>query len=186
MVSFARAMALNEMAILGDRTIATLPRMSVEFRTTPDLAMEPNEKSEVVFTIKSMKFECGNTEIVGDDAREIAFYLMRYGRWICGEPMALFEGRKVVALQFVFEPEEVHEGQGFKTIGGLSQMVSSAYRELTVDDTGVVAIDIRHDPEIFTLRIPEGFKNETLPLWQFILQPDPKFGETKFAKTIDM
>ncbi|MBX5272611.1 hypothetical protein HJB99_28785 [Rhizobium sp. NLR17b] len=185
-VSFARAMACNEMAILGDRTIATLPRMSIEFRTTPDLAMEPNEKSEVLFTIKSMRFECGDTEIVGDDAREIAFYLMRYGRWSCGEPKALFEGKKVIALQFVFEPEEVHEDQGIETIGGLSQMVSSAYRELTVDDTGVVALDIRHDPEIFTLRIPEGFKNETLPLWQFILQPNPKFGEEELFKSIDM
>lgn len=185
-ISFARAMALNEMAILGDRTIATLPRLSVEFRTTPDLAMEPNENSEVVFTIKSMRFECGDTEIIGDDAREIAFYLMRYGRWTCGEPTASFEGMKVIALQFVFEPEEVHEDQGCETIGGLSQMVSSAYRELTVDDTGVVALDIRHDPEIFTLRIPEGFKNETLPLWQFILQPNPKFGEAEFTKSIDM
>ncbi|QPB24552.1 hypothetical protein [Rhizobium sp. 007] len=185
-ISFVQAMALNEMAILGDRTIATLPRLSLEFRTTPDLAMEPDENSEVVLTNKSMKFECGDTEIVGDDAREIAFYLMRYGRWPCGEPTASFQGKKVIALQFLFEPEQVHEGQGCETIGGLSQMVSSAYRELTVDDTGVVALDIRHDPEVFTLRIPEGFKNETLPLWQFILQPNPVFGQTEIKKTIDM
>ncbi|MQW42533.1 hypothetical protein GHK68_09320 [Sinorhizobium meliloti] len=185
-ISFGRAMALNEMATLGDRTIATLPRLSVEFRTTPDLAMEPDENSEVVFTIKSMHFECGDTEIMGDDAREIAFYLMRYGRWTCGEPMALLDDKKVIAIQFVFEPEEVHEDQCCETIGGLSQMISSAYRELTVDETGVVALDIRHDPEIFTLRIPEGFKNHTLPLWQFILQPNPRFGEADFKKSIDM
>jgi hypothetical protein len=185
-ISFTQAMAVNEMAVLGDRTIATLPRLSVEFWTTSDLAMEPDENSEVVFTINSMKFECGDTEIIGDDAREIAFYLMRYGRWPCGEQTPLFDGKKVIALQFVFESEEVHDDQGFETIGGLSQVVSSAYRELTVDDTGVVALDIRHDPEVFTLKIPEGFKNQTLPLWQFILQPNPKFGQSEITNQIDM
>lgn len=178
-ISFARAMAVNEMATLGDRTIATLPRLSVEFRTTPELAMKPDANSEVVFTIKSIRFECGHTEVLGDDAREIAFYLMRYGRWPCGEQIPLFDGDKVIALQFVFEPEEVHPEQGFETIGWLSQMVSSAYRELTVDESGVIALDVRHDPEMFTLHIPQGFKSETLPLWQFVLQPNPKFGRAQ-------
>ncbi|MBB3165756.1 hypothetical protein FHS25_006268 [Rhizobium laguerreae] len=185
-ISFVQAMAVNEMATLGDRSIATLPRLAIQFWTTPELAMEPDENSEVVFTIKAIKFECGDTEIIGDEARDIAFYLMRYGRWSCGEQTPLFDGNKVIALQFVFEPDEVHADQGFETIGGLSQMVSSAYRELTVDDTGVMALDIRHDPEVFTLRIPQGFKNETLPLWQFILQPNPKFGKADAEKSIDL
>ncbi len=41
-ISFVQAVAVNEMALLGDRTIATLPRLSLEFRTTPELAMKPN------------------------------------------------------------------------------------------------------------------------------------------------
>lgn len=136
-------------------------------------------RTPMVFTIKSMRFECGQTEIIGDEAREIAFYLMRYGRWPCGEQIPIFDGEKVIALQFVFEPEGVHPEQGIETIGCLSQMVSSAYRELTVDDSGVIALDVRHDPEVFMLRIPQGFKSETLPLWQFILQPNPEFGRAQ-------
>jgi len=176
-VTFAHAMALNEMALLGDRTIATLPRLSVEFRTTPDLAMQPDENSEVVFTIKSMRFECGHAEILGDDAREIAFYLMRYGRWPADASEVVFEEGKVAALRFVFKPEQTHENQDCETIGCLSQMVSSAYRELTVDDRGIVSLDVRLDPEAFTLQIPADFRNNTLPLWQFILQPNPNFGK---------
>ena len=69
-------------------------------------------------------------------------------------------------------------------IGCLSQTVSSAYRELTVDDSGVIALDIRHDPDVFMLRIPDGFKSDTLPLWQFILQPNPEFGPSQAEREV--
>lgn len=54
-------------------------------------------------------------------------------------------------------------------------MVSAAYRDLTVDDEGVFSLDVRYDPEFFELRIPEGYKGNALPLWQFSIQPNPEF-----------
>ncbi len=55
-------------------------------------------------------------------------------------------------------------------------MISCAFRELTVDDgSGVFSLDVKYDPDYFSLAIPRGFKSEVLPIWQFILQPNLEF-----------
>lgn len=56
-------------------------------------------------------------------------------------------------------------------------MVSSAYRELTVDGRDITSLDVRLDPDAFTLHIPADFWNDTLPLLQYTIQPNPDFGK---------
>jgi len=73
-------------------------------------------------------------------------------------------------MRFVYAPMEPVEEQAPQIVGTLSNMVSKSYKELTVRDGAVVALDIKHDPDVFTLGIPEGYQG-LLPLWQFILQP---------------
>lgn len=50
------------------------------------------------------------------------------------------------------------EDQRFQIAGTLSAMVSSAYREMSMRERAVVSIDVKHDPDVFSLGIPENYK----------------------------
>ena len=54
-------------------------------------------------------------------------------------------------------------------------MVSSAFQELTVEDDGVVSMDVRYDPVFFNLQIPKKYNGQSLPLWQLVLEPNLDF-----------
>ncbi len=60
-------------------------------------------------------------------------------------------------------------------IGELSSMVSASYAEQTVYEKSVIALDTNLDPSVFAVEIPEDYKGNDLPLWQFVLQPNPDF-----------
>ncbi|OKP74457.1 hypothetical protein BTE77_21145 [Ensifer adhaerens] len=175
-ITFSIAMARNEMASLGERTIGTLPELAIELRTSPEEAQVPDESGAVSFMTREIAIYCGGREIVDRTAKDIAFYLIRYGRWPEKENTAQFEGEKVISLRMVFAPEEPEEGQGFDIVGSFSQMISTAYQELTVKDGKVATLDVKQDPAFFRLTIPEDFKDENLPLWQLVLVPNENFG----------
>lgn len=54
-------------------------------------------------------------------------------------------------------------------------MVSASYGEQTTYEQSVIALDTNLDPGVFSVKIPEGYKGKYLPLWQFIIQPNPDF-----------
>lgn len=176
-IDLPHGMARNELAMLGERTIATLPPLSIEF------IGDPNDERAIVqpdgtatFTIRQVQMKCAGKEITHEEEKRIAFYLMRYGRWSETEaPTTLVDGR-LMGFAFVSSPdEEPRDDQPFHMLGDLSSMVSSAFRELTVGDDGVFSLDVKYDPAFFELKIPEGYKGDALPLWQFLIQPNPDF-----------
>lgn len=176
-IDLPHGMARNELSLLGDRMIATLPPLSIEFTGDPQderAVVQPD--GTAVFTIRQVQMKCAGKVITQEEEKRIAFYLMRYGRWPESEaPASIVEGR-LVALTFVSKPDEgPSNDQPFHIVGDLSSMVSAAYRDLTVGDEGVFSLDVRYDPEFFDLRIPEGYKGNALPLWQFSIQPNPEF-----------
>ncbi|UVK40575.1 hypothetical protein LHFGNBLO_002057 [Mesorhizobium sp. AR10] len=171
-IGFADAMARNEMATLGDRTIATLPDLRIEFHGDPDECFVPDDSGQVRFTTRRIKIYCRNQEVADGDGKEIAFYLMRHGNWPEQYAHAMMDEGKVVGVRFGFSPRSPVEDQDLQIIGALSTMVSSAYGEMTVGESSILALDVQDDPDVFSLRIPEGFKDQALPLWQFTLQPN--------------
>ena len=171
-VNFIDAIARNEMAKLGDRMIATLPDLRFEMLGNPDECSIPDAAGEVGFTVRSVHIYCHENEVIDERGKQIAFYLMRYGEWPVSEATALMRDRKVVGLRWVFSPEDPVDNQHFQIVGTLSSMISNAYRELTVEDNKVIALDVKQDPNFFTLEIPVGYKESPLPLWQFILEPN--------------
>lgn len=170
-INFIEAIARNEMALLGDRMIATLHELSIEFLGDPNECLVPDSNGEVKFIIRKVRVTCRGREVTDDVGKTIAFYLMRYGKWIEQDNTALMEDGKVVGMRFAFAPMEPEEDQDPQIVGTLSEMVSNAYRELTTRDGAVVALEVKHDPDVFSLGIPEGYKG-SLPIWQFILQPN--------------
>lgn len=170
-VNFIEAMIRNEMALLGDRKIATLHDLHIEFLGDPAECSVQDTNDEVQFTIRDIRITCGGKEVTDDPGKTIAFYLMRYGDWVEQENTALLQDGNVVGMRFVYAPLKPVEEQSPQIAGTLSSMVSNAYKELTVRSGAVVALDVRHDPDVFSLGISEGYKG-SLPIWQFIQQPN--------------
>jgi hypothetical protein len=179
-IDFAHAMARNEMAMLGDRMICTLPPLTMTFEgDIEDERSKVDIDGNALFTIRQIRMACGGNPIDNDVEQRIAFYLMRYGSWGSdGVPAEVVDG-KLKSFQFSFDPVEEGEpsDQPFRSVGTMSSMVSSAFQELTVEENGVVSMDVGHDPSVFHLQIPEKYKGSSLPLWQFVLQPNMDFGD---------
>lgn len=176
-IDLPHGIARNEFFLLGDRMIATLPPLTIEFSGDPQderANVQPN--GTAVFTIRQVQMSCAGTVIKNPEEQRIAFYLMRYGGWMETEvPATIVDGR-LFSLAFVSAPDDDGPNdQPFRMLGDLSSMVSTAYRELTVGDGGVISLDVKYDPAFFDLKIPDGYKGNDLPLWQFALQPNPEF-----------
>lgn len=176
-IDLPHGMARNEFSLFGDRMIATLPPLSLEFTGDPhDERAIVQPDGTAVFTIRQVQMKCAGRVITQEEEKRIAFYLMRYGRWPESEAPATIVDGRLVSLAFVSAPdEEPSDDQPFRMLGDLSSMVSTAYRELTVGDDGMFSLDVKYDPAFFELKIPDGYKGDALPLWQFAIQPNPEF-----------
>lgn len=176
-ITFIEAMARNEMSIIGDRMIGTKPPLSVVFVADPEKEALITEDDQAKFVIAGIKFYCGGEEIINDTEKNIAFYLAQFGKWAESEGEALFEGDRLIGVKLDYKPEHEEEmensrQQGFGIIGDLSSMVSTAYKQHTVYEQRVIALDSAADPEVFSVEIPEGYKGDKLPLWQIELRPN--------------
>lgn len=176
-VTFITAVARSEMAILGDRTIGTKPPLKVELIADSKKEAFINKKGQAQFTVADIKLYCAGSEIIDQVEKNIAFYLVRYGDWVESDCYSIEEDDKLLGVAFEHNPEEPEEEQEFKFIGTLSSMISTAYSELTVYERKVAALDVKHNPSVFSLEIPESYSGERLPLWQFEITANPGFKE---------
>lgn len=174
-ISFPKAIKVNEMAIIGDRSIGTTPPLILRFGTDKKKPRSINDEGNVAFTIGSVELKCGGNIIKSKFEKNLAFMFMIYGRWPSSEPRAIIENNKLLAIEFTSEPEEYDDIQGFSIIGSLSDMIAQRYNELTTTDGEVVRLSPSVEPGTLGINIPKDFKGENLPLWQLILQPN--YGE---------
>jgi hypothetical protein len=172
---FISAMAQNEMSLLGDRTIGTEPDLSIELLADRSKEVKVNENGEANFIIGSVKIYSSDREVTDDLEKSIAFYLMRFGSWTENDAEGLFDDGKFLGARFTYSPDFPPEEQVFSIIGELSSMVSVSYGEQTIYEKSVVALDTNLEPSVFAVKIPDGYKGKDLPLWQFIMQPNPEF-----------
>lgn len=80
------------------------------------------------------------------------------------------DGNRVTAIEFRWEPE-MQENEGFETIGFLSQIFSHYYSELTMEGQQVQQLYAPARPEWFAPLTMSNYEKNSLPLWQFKLQP---------------
>ena len=169
------AFPMSEMIELGDRMIGTTPNLTIELIASKDVPAFITEDSQASFTVGDVKMYCDETEIETTLEKNIAFYLVRFGRWTTGVPVGITHDDELYSVKFDFHPEpEWDESQGFAIVGELSSMVSTAYNEMTTYQNRVVALDAKADPSIFKVDIPEDYKGKHLPLWQLMLQPNDR------------
>jgi hypothetical protein len=174
-IDFLSGMAKNEMSLLGDRTIATEPNLAIEFMADLSKSATVSEQGEAQFIIGGIKIYSADREVTDDLEKNIAFYLMRFGNWNENKAEALYDNGTFVGVRFSFSPDFPPEEQSFSMVGELSSMISYSYSEQTVYEKSVIALDTNLEPGVFKVEIPNGYKGKDLPLWQFIMQANPKF-----------
>ena len=173
-IDLANAIAKSEMALIGDRRIGTTPNLEMHLLTN-------NSESKIVttsgitdFTIRKIKFMCGNQEVTDDIEKNILFNLIRFGTWIEQDSEAIIENDKLLGIKIVYAPNELTE-QGFEMIGLLSSMISNKFKELTIKNGKVESMDLGINPSEFKIFIPDDYDSKILPLWQFIINPNKDF-----------
>ncbi|WP_374580888.1 hypothetical protein [Pseudoduganella sp.] len=179
-ITMASALAKSEMATLGDVHLATIPDLRLELMGNPEEA-NPLKGGEAVITFRSAKMHAGGIALADQACQQIAFYLMRYGRWEMTSH-AVIEDGKLQGVVLTSSAENLSEGQPFVFIGELSSMISAAFAEHTVEDGKVSALDIDLDPDAFSPGIPKDLKGLELPLWAFIMQPNYDFEDNFTAQ----
>ncbi|NTW88595.1 MAG: hypothetical protein HGB26_05620 [Desulfobulbaceae bacterium] len=88
-IDFPSAIAKSEMSVLGDRMVGTVPNLELHLLANPDEASIIDEYGEALFITRSVKIYCAGNEIVDEQEKRIAFYLMRFGDWKGSETEAI-------------------------------------------------------------------------------------------------
>lgn len=168
--------ANNEMSMLGDLMVGT--KAPLVFELVADASQDRNvsDDNQAHFIIGDVKIYCAENEVIDSEEKNLAFYLMHFGQWDCGDPETIDdEGQLHIRYTFKPDTQENTEHEGFAVIGHLSSMITEAFNEQTVYERQVTAIDTQSEPGVFSVTIPENYEGKTLPLWRFKIQPNPDF-----------
>lgn len=172
------ALANNEMAMLGDVTIGTKPPLVFELIADTSKDISVDDANRASFICGDVKMYCDEREIEDYEEKNIAFYLMRFGRWECSGPEGMMgEDGNLHSVRFTFHPEspEDVEKNGFAILGTLSSMITEAYNEHTVYEQHVTSITSKAEPEVFSVKLPKDYKGKALKLWCFVMEANPDF-----------
>lgn len=173
-IDLAKALACSEMALLGDCMVGTTPDLELHLLADPEEANEIDDSGQVPFIIRDIKIYCAGNEVTNEEEKKIAFHLIQFGTWLERETEVIVSDNKILGIKFVYSPES-QEDPNFAIIGNLSTMVTNGFKNHTVKNGDVVAIKLGFDPSVFKVLIPNDYNGQSLPLWRFVIQPNPNF-----------
>jgi hypothetical protein len=137
-LSFIRAAMANEMHLLGDMTIGTVPPLILIFEMNRDLP-QPREDDHVLLTFADDYWTAAGKRIVDKAEVDIATFVALYGDWEMRRNQGIMEGERVLRIEMELFPEgdeDVIRQQGMALIGSLSGMFSKYDRIGITDDEG--------------------------------------------------
>ena len=102
-ITFIESLAQNQMAMLGDYIIGTMPPLVLRILTDPSKPRRVMANGKVAFTIGGVQVECGGETVARRNERNIVLYLMRYGRWP-DEVKVNIENNKLISFEFEARP----------------------------------------------------------------------------------
>ena len=170
-LSLEDALKYNEMVILGDFTLATLPPLTLRVLTDPTETRVIRENGEATFRIGAVEMYCNNKLINDRREQDIAFFLMLYGEWSSSEGEANIENNEIIHLDFTSSPAQVHEEQTFEMIGNMSGMISRRFNSMTSNEGSIGRISPQTNISDLGIQIPNDYQGEVLHLSRFIVQP---------------
>lgn len=170
-IDMRKATKINEMADLGDFMVATVPPLRMRILADPAkprvVTREASGELRVEFTIGAVEMYCGPNRVEDPRERSIAFYLMFHGSWPEEEPRAEIRDNQLIAIDFVKAPAEKDLAQPFAMIDALSSMISTAYIDLTAEQSTVHRLTPNVEPGSLGLLIDPKYRGRHLPLWRF-------------------
>jgi hypothetical protein len=171
-ITIFQAAKQNEMATLGDFMIGAQYPLTLKFWAALDKPRSISEEGIASFHIRSADVWCGDTLIADKQERNVALYLMMYGKWeYDGGRVEVDEsGLPLVAIHSV-SPSEPTPEQGFEIIGSLSSLYSQLYNSLTLEAGKVAQLNVT-DPLALAPIIPRDWTGKQLRLWRFLQQPN--------------
>lgn len=170
-LTFKETLLYNEMAILGDYMVGTVPPLT--WALTFDAAEVQARSSDgtVSAHVDDVAHYAGGVELQTPEAKQIASFLMQYGGWE-NRVENLFEGDRLLEQHHIVEPPKVSE-KGFEMVGQLSTMYSRMFEWSTRNTEGPTALDLDVAPGSLVTLIPHDYDLDELPLWRMRLHPDP-------------
>ena len=171
-ISLADAMKRNQMSILGDITIATLPNIAMRVYADPHMPRHVDKERHIDFTISNIELSCAGQVLSEEIEQHIAFMLIMLGVWEISGPTAKICDENLEYIEFVSAPKDRTTGQAFEIIGQLSGMISSQYKWITAPDGKVARLSPDIETGMLGFQIPEDYKSKSLPLWRFEIQPN--------------
>jgi Holliday junction resolvase len=175
-LGFERALAISEMATLGDASIGTRLPLVIRLLGNPRNIDQIPLDSEVELTINKVEIYSRDVLIEEDLERNLAFKLILWGEKdhsILEIPL-ITEG-KLTGIEYRMEPYEEAFDQGFQIIGSLSTMISNQYNAVSAPDGNVGKLIPSNEPEQFSIYIPVDYKGKYLPIWRITQIPNPNF-----------
>ena len=174
-ISLIDALKSNQMSMLGDWTIGTVPSLSLRIKTDPSKPRKIDSEGQVKVTIEGMELYCGDTLLEDSTEQQIAWFLMNYGDWPGEEIEPEIIAGELISFGFRVAPaERANPHQRFEIVGSLSQMISREFNAMTAPDGKVKLVSPASDPDTLGVVIPSKYKGNALPIWRFLIEPASK------------
>ena len=176
-LTFKETLLYNEMAILGDYMVGTVPPLTWVLKFDP---VEPQTRSAdgtLSAQVDEVVQFAGGVKLQAPEAEQIASFLMQYGGWE-NRVENVFEGDRLLEQHRIVEPPEVSE-QGFEMVGQLSAMYSRMFEQSTQSTEGPTALDLDVAPGSLVTLIPHDYDLDELPLWRMRVHPDYATGTSE-------
>jgi hypothetical protein len=169
-ISLLQSAKANEMSLLGDMMVGTIPPLSIRLVTDPDKPRAVDKNGEVEFTIGNVSILCDDSHLTNSREKDIAIFLIQFGGWPVSNPRPVIDDEELIYLEMTCEPPE-YADQPFQTVGWMSSMISRQYDSLTTEAGDVEKISPDVKPGNLGISIPQTHESENLPLWRFYQQP---------------
>lgn len=171
-LSLPEALKLNEMSLLGDCVIGTVPPLALSLLSDPEQPRALGSNGQVEFAIGEANLLAGGQVLEEEIEKKIAWFLINYGDWqIVQTPAEVADG-KLIGVSFEARPEHrSNPDERFELLGTMSQMVARQYNDLTAENGGVDLLTPGQGPAELGVIIPRDYNGRSLPLWRFVVSP---------------
>lgn len=171
-ITMLEAMKRNEMNLLGDHMVGTVPPLSLRLYTDTNKPRSLDKNGKVHFTIGSVAFYAGGQEITDEFEKKLVWFFMLHGKWEKIEQPAEIKNGLLEYTEFSVSPEQYDKKQGFAMLGFLSELISSNYKFLTSPEGEISQLIPKQQPDQLSVLIPYNYKGKVLKLWRFHVQPN--------------
>jgi len=171
-ITMPEAMKRNDMNLLGDHMVGTVPPLSLRLYADPNKPRSIEENGQVHFTIVRVALYANGKEVTDDFEKKLVWFFMLHGRWNEVDHPAEIKNGLFEYSEISVSPEQYDNEQGFAMIGFLSELITSNYNFLTSPQGEILQLAPKQQPDNLCILIPHDYKGKVLRLWRFHVKPN--------------